>query len=74
MTNRQPGLPRREHATPTALRSPTRPATTTHKLIRSAGSAGAYSGRRIRATFSRNHAGEPDQPTRSAITVAGILG
>src|SRR6476661_3193097 len=41
--------------------------------MRSAGSAGPYSGR-ILATFSRNQAGEPDQPTRSANTVAGIRG
>ena len=40
---------------------------------RSAGSAGAYSGR-IAATRSRNHDIDPDQPTRSAITVAGICG
>jgi len=42
-------------------------------MIRSAGSAGAYSGR-INATRLRNHEAEPDQPTRSAITVAGIDG
>ena len=40
---------------------------------RSAGSGRRCSGRR-RATFSRNHDAEPDQPTRSAITVAGISG
>jgi hypothetical protein len=28
----------------------------------------------ILATFSRNHAGDPDQTTRSASTVAGIRG
>jgi len=38
---------------------------------RSTGSAGRYSGRMAR-TRSRNHEIEPDQPTRSAITVAGI--
>jgi hypothetical protein len=31
-------------------------------------------GRRSRATFSRNHDTDPPQPTRSAITVAGISG
>src|SRR4051794_37807734 len=40
---------------------------------RSAGSGRRCSGR-SRATFSRNHDDEPDQPTRSAITVAGISG
>ena len=35
-------------------------------MIRSAGSAGAYSGR-ILATFSLNHAADPDQPTPSLI-------
>jgi hypothetical protein len=40
---------------------------------RSAGSGRRSSGR-SRATFSRNHDGEPDQPTRSAITVAGMSG
>jgi len=40
---------------------------------RSAGSARPCSGRK-RATFSRNHDDEPVQPTRSAITVAGISG
>ena len=40
---------------------------------RSAGSGRRCSGR-SRATFSRNHDGDPDQPTRSASTVAGISG
>ncbi len=40
---------------------------------RSTGSAGRYSGR-IARTRSRNHEIEPVQPTRSAITVAGICG
>lgn len=43
-----------------------RPATLS---IRSAGTPG-----RIRATLSRNHDDEPVQPTRSAITVAGMSG
>jgi len=42
-------------------------------LSRSAGSFGAYS-TRSRATFLRNHDGEPNQPTRSANTEAGIAG
>lgn len=40
---------------------------------RSAGSFGSCSGR-SNATFFRNHDTDPDQPTRSAITVAGIAG
>ena len=40
---------------------------------RSAGSGRRCSGRN-RATFSRNHDSDPDQPTRSASTVAGISG
>ena len=40
---------------------------------RSAGSGHRCSGRN-RATFSRNHDGDPVQPTRSASTVAGISG
>lgn len=40
---------------------------------RSAGSAGAYSGL-IAATFARNNDADPLLPTRSANTVAGILG
>ena len=40
---------------------------------RSAGSGRRCSGR-SRATFSRNHDGDPAQPTRSASTVAGISG
>jgi hypothetical protein len=40
---------------------------------RSQRSAGPYSGR-IRATFSANHERPPVHPTRSAITVAGIVG
>lgn len=40
---------------------------------RSAGSGRRRSGRR-RATFSRNHDDGPDQPTRSASTVASISG
>ena len=40
---------------------------------RSAGSGRRCSGRR-RRTLSRNHVIEPDQPTRSASTVAGISG
>jgi len=43
---------------------------------RSAGSGGRRSGRsrRSRRTLSRNHVIDPSQPTRSAITVAGISG
>ena len=40
---------------------------------RSAGSTGRCSGR-SRRTLSRNHVIDPVQPTRSAITVAGISG
>ena len=40
---------------------------------RSAGSGRCCSGRNL-ATFSRNHDGDPDQPTRSASTVAGMSG
>ena len=40
---------------------------------RSAGSGGRCSGR-SRRTLSRNHVIDPAQPTRSAITVAGISG
>lgn len=43
------------------------------QVSRSAGSGRRYCGR-SRATFSRNHDGDPSQPTRSAITAAGICG
>ena len=43
------------------------------QISRSAGSGRRYCGRN-RATFSRNHDGDPSQPTRSAITDAGISG
>jgi len=43
------------------------------QVNRSEGSTGVCSGRNLR-TLSRNHVIEPVQPTRSAITVAGISG
>lgn len=42
------------------------------EIRRSAGPFGAFSGRSS-ATRFRNHDGDPAQPTRSAITVAGIV-
>ena len=43
------------------------------QINRSAGSTGRCSGR-SRRTLSRNHVIDPVQPTRSAITVAGMSG
>lgn len=44
-----------------------------NQISRSEGSTGRWSGRR-RRTLSRNHVIVPVQPTRSAITVAGMSG
>ncbi len=71
-------LHRQEHTGAVLLGDPLRREPTDHTephrrpatlSIRSAGTPG-----RIRATLSRNHDDEPVQPTRSAITVAGMSG